>query len=649
MGSHEDITRSQARSSKQKPHPEKRQRPKHHEPRVGSSNPVKATRSTTNRQTSEPPKRTRSTDPDRQQRNVMNREGRVKPTTTRPEDRVQRSTQRREDRPQSRQDRRETRQERKMERRTARIDRREVNRALRENRQEVKRSRRIDRKEAKRLEKERIEREKKEKLSKIVGFSLASAQGIASAILVSVLLMLNMLPFRFMSAIILSLLLLLAIPIVAHILFTHKNLVAKIFSGFMIIVLLVGSYYVYITNHTVGQITNTRPIKIDNMVVAVLASDDAQTIEDARDYNFGVQHTLMGDDTRAIVAEVNRVLGSTIRETELPGVSQQAEALFHGDVQAIIYNEAFTNILNDEIDGFYDNIRIIFEFPIEKEIVKEETPEVVVESDAFAIFLSGDDTRGSLQSTGRSDVNQIMIINPTSHQILMVNTPRDFYVPIPGISNGAPDKLTHAGIYGVNASIATLSELYGIKIPFFVRVNFVAFEKIIDALGGVEVYSEFGFTGFEGLQVRRGLNTFNGSQALQFARERKAVPGGDYTRGANQQAVMKAMIQKAMSPAVLAGANQILASIGANVDTNMTDTQIQDFVRMQLDQGIEWNIVSLGALGTTASMPTFSLGNVRSSVEIPNQASVDFIKSVIQLVYDGEVLTPENSTMPEGI
>ena len=567
----------------------------------------------------------------------------------RKEDRVQQRSIRREEHAQDRQIRRDGRAERKMERRTARIDRREVNHALRENRQAERRSKRIDRKEAKRREQERIKAEKQQRISNIVGFSLGGAQGIASAVLVAVLLMLNMLPTRFMIAIILSLLLLLAIPIVAHILIKHKNLVAKIFSGFMIIVLLVGSYYVYITNHTVTQITNTRPIKIDNMVVAVLATDSAQAIEDARNYNFGVQLSLMREDTLAAVDAVNSALGTTIQQTELPGIAQQADALFDGSVQAIIYNEAFTNILNDEIEGFYDNVRIIFEFPIEKDVVVEETPDVVVESDAFAIFISGDDTRGRLQSTGRSDVNQIMIINPTSHQILMVNTPRDFYVPIPGVSNGQPDKLTHAGIYGVNASIATLEELYGLKIPFFVRVNFVAFERIIDALGGIEVYSEFGFTGFEGLQVRRGLNNFNGSQALQFARERKAVPGGDYTRGANQQAVMTAMIKKAMSPAVLAGANQILASVADNVDTNMSTAQIQDLVRMQLDQGIDWNIVSIGALGTSASMPTFSLGNLRSSVEIPNEASVQFIKNLIQMVYDGEILTPENSTMPEGI
>ena len=165
-----------------------------------------------------------------------------------------------------------------------------------------------------------------------------------------------------------------------------------------------------------------------------------------------------------------------------------------------------------------------------------------VTEEPFHVYISGIDVYGDIKKESRSDVNLIATVNPKTHKILLTTTPRDYYVPIPGVSDGQRDKLTHAGIYGIDTSIATLEELYDIDIPFYVRVNFTSVEEIVDVMGGVDVESELAFTTGEEagaiVDVKQGKNHFTGKEALAFVRERKALAEGDNQRGKNQQALL---------------------------------------------------------------------------------------------------------------
>ena len=588
--------------------------------------------------------------------------------------------------------------QRRMERRTARLDQKEVQRALRENQREIRKHERLNRKEVRdserynqfkekssrkierrsersskkvdqkqwreakrlererlhqeRLERERIEQERileerKNKVSRILGFSLGGVQVIASITFIILLVILNMLPMRFMVAIAAVLILVGSIPFVVHVFSKKKAIMAKILSAVMIAVLVFGSYFVFRTNETVASVTAVRNIKMDTMVVVVRSDDPAQTIEDARDYTFGTQQAVKGWDVDAAVADINQTLGTTVKLDVLEGLSQQAEALFNGDVQAIVYNDAFTGLLEDTHEGFRANTRVIFEHTITSDVKQVVVDDFDVQVEPFAVYISGIDQRGSIDTTGRSDVNIVMIVNPETHQILLISTPRDFWVPIPGISNGKPDKLTHAGIYGVQASIDTLAELYGVEIPFYVRINFTSFERIIDALGGVDVYSDLAFTTGRNAEytvtVQQGYNHLNGRQALAFSRERKGFVDGDLQRGRNQQAVITAMIDKATSPAILTGATQILASIQDNMDTNMAMDQVQNLIRMQLHTGAQWEVISMSAEGTFASKICFSMPRVPLSVVVPDEASVQKIRDQVQLIMNGQRISAEET------
>ena len=265
-----------------------------------------------------------------------------------------------------------------------------------------------------------------------------------------------------------------------------------------------------------------------------------------------------------------------------------------------------------------------------------------VKDETFTVYISGIDVYGAIETNSRSDVNIIATVNPTTHQVLLVTTPRDYYVEIPGISGGQKDKLTHAGVYGVDASMATLEQLYDTEIDFYARVNFTSLIEMVDALGGVDVESEYAFTTSADsgmvMNVVQGINHFNGKQALAFSRERMNVPGGDNQRGKDQQAVITAMIKKMVSPAILTGANGIISSVSGNVDTNMSEEQIQNLIKKQLAEGASWNIKSVAAEGTGDNQLCYSYSGMPLYVMQPDQAVVDMIKSEINAVENGETL-----------
>ena len=479
-------------------------------------------------------------------------------------------------------------------------------------------------------------------ISWTIGVVLGVIQAVASVVFMIALFVLDMLPVKYLAIIAGLLLIALLIVFTSQLLSKKKGIAGKIFSVLMSVILAVGSFYIFKANGTVSEISGSGT-KVDKVVVAVLADDPAESIQDAKDYSFGVQYALKGEEIQETVGAINEELGSAIAETEYRSVQEQATALHNGDVQAIIYNEAYNGILSEEFGDFGNSIKVIYSHSIETKVENNAAEQVEVKDDTFTVYISGIDVYGAIETNSRSDVNIMAVVNPTSHQILLVTTPRDYYVEIPGISGGELDKLTHAGIYGVDASMATLGQLYDTTIDFYARVNFTSLVEMVDALGGVDVYSEQAFTTSEDtglvMNVVQGENHFNGQQALAFSRERMNVDGGDFQRGKNQQAVIPAMIKKAVSPAILVGANGILNSVSGNVDTNMSQDQIQTLIKTQLSDGGAWNIKSVAAEGTGDQQYCFSSPGSLLYVTQPDPNSVASIKAMIDSVENGEVFT----------
>ena len=257
----------------------------------------------------------------------------------------------------------------------------------------------------------------------------------------------------------------------------------------------------------------------------------------------------------------------------------------------------------------------------------------------FTVYISGNDGYGETSEEGRTDVNILVTVNPETHQILMTTTPRDYYIELPEEDfGGARDKLTHAGIYGIDVSEEVLSNLYGVDIDYYVRVNFSGFEGIVDALGGVSVWSDYDFTATTGDTFYQGYNEVNGVQALAFVRERYAFTDGDFQRGRNQMYMIKAIIAKMTSPSILVNYSSLLASVESCVLTDMPQSKITSLIRLQLDESPDWNIVSNTVGGWGDMQPTYSGGSEYLSVVWPNDEDVAKASELIQRCLNGEIL-----------
>lgn len=480
-----------------------------------------------------------------------------------------------------------------------------------------------------------------------LGSFFLGLQAVVSIILMIVLLMLNMLPLKYLAMAALILFFLWCITFTSQAARRKRGTTGKVYSLLVTCVLLAGTYYLAETNNMIASITggNTR---VDKMAVAVMADNSAETIEDAMDYNFGVQFQQGGDNIQTAVTNLQEELGTDLTVTECESVQDQAAQLFAGNVEAIIYNEAYTDLMNEAVEGFSDDTRIIYEMDIETELNVGGGTDDSLTKEPFTVYISGIDTYGEVSETSRSDVNIIAVVNPTTHQILLITTPRDAYVPLYGPDvrdEGSMDKLTHAGLYGIETSMETLGALYETDINYYVRLNFTSLIDIVDILGGVDVDSEYAFTtGVESgcvVEVQEGMNHFNGEQALAFSRERHNLEDGDNQRGKNQQAVITGLLKKVISPTMLLRATSIMNQVSKDVEMNVTQDQLNALIRNQLGTGAKWTIQSVALTGEGGRDYCYSASDQLLYVMYPDDTELANIIDLANVVEEG-------GTLPEG-
>lgn len=412
-----------------------------------------------------------------------------------------------------------------------------------------------------------------------------------------------------------------------------KNIIGYVLGGLIIVLMGVLFYYLSITMGFFKGFGNNK-YKEENYLILVLEESGFESINDLSNIGY----------TTNELSNIDKALEKLNSETDIENIkydnsSLMFEDLINKNVDSVMIEESSMSLIyeqNEEYSGMFKTIHTI---NIKTEI--EIKSEVDVTNSPFSIYISGIDSYGSIATVSRSDVNMIATINPNTKQVLLVSVPRDYYVQLRG-TTGYKDKLTHAGVYGVETSMGTLEDLLDTEINYYARVNFTSLEKIVDALGGVDVYSKYSFTSSQATGATyyfsKGYNHMNGQQALSFSRERKALPGGDRSRGENQQAVIDGIIRKATSPAIITGYVKILNSLKDTFQTNMTDTDIQKLIKMQLDDMASWNITSYSLDGSDGNDYTYSYPSEKLYVMIPDEESVTEAKQMIDKVYAGEKL-----------
>lgn len=329
---------------------------------------------------------------------------------------------------------------------------------------------------------------------------------------------------------------------------------------------------------------------------------------------------LLNDDQNA--SEVTRELKrkTPASPMQYDTVAAATVALEDGGVDTAVLNSGYMDIVRENSSAFYASIEVLATFTVR---VKNTTSAQVDVTQSFVLYISGIDTYGEIGTVSRSDVNMLMVVNPQTHNVLLVNTPRDYYVQLHG-TTGIKDKLTHAGLYGVDMSRQTLEDLYDVSIDAYVRVNFSSLVAIVDAVGGVDVYSDYAFK-----QFSEGQNHLDGKQALAFSRERYSFSEGDRQRGKNQQRVIEAIISKLNNPKNVLNYQAILGAVQGAVQTNIGQDNLARLANQQLDTLRPWKVYSISVDGTGATAATYSMGAQQLYVMIPDQQTIDTAKQKI--------------------
>lgn len=402
---------------------------------------------------------------------------------------------------------------------------------------------------------------------------------------------------------------------------------------------------------TMKEITKPTAVTGSSFAVYVLADDSAQSLEDVKEYTFGIADSFDASTLYKSVETIEKELGQNIKTTNSESVTEMVDALYNKEVSAIILSESYVDILEDEeaYQDFSEKTRVLYEVVLSEEASDETEPvrenpyvKTAITQEPFIFYFSGSDTRSKMLNVSRSDVNILIVVNPVTKQILLVNTPRDYYVPNPA-GGGSLDKLTHCGIYGIDCSIEALSDLYEEQINYYAQINFTGFETVIDAIGGIDVYSDVSFTTLHGsCQIQKGMNHLNGEQALGFARERYSLASGDNDRGKNQMKVITAVIEQISAGKIVSNYTQIMDSLQGMFITDMTSDQISELVKMQLSDMAKWDVHSYAVTGKGGRAHTYSMPKSSLYVAYPNQDSVDKAVDLIDRVMNGETLTDED-------
>ncbi len=477
----------------------------------------------------------------------------------------------------------------------------------------------------------RSKRARSGKVKRSVNIALLTIYVLLGGFLLFLIFRHNILAFRYLNVITATVVILVALASLLLIIYRKAE---KFTIFFLTLAILVSSVSFFALQQFVGftsHINSTSNYSEYSMSVVVLKDSDVHNVTQL-DGVTGPTDT-DNDNIQKLIADIKTSQSKELTVEQSNSYLAAYKSLIAGEAKAIVLNSVFENIIESEYPDYASKIRKIYT----KNITKEVAAPKVSKNQSFNVYVSGIDTYGPISSVSRSDVNIIMTVNRETKKILLTTTPRDSYVPIADGGNNQKDKLTHAGIYGVDSSIHTLENLYGVDINYYVRLNFTSFLKLIDLLGGVDVYNDQEFTSRHGkFHFPVGNVHLDSEQALGFVRERYSLADGDRDRGRNQQKVIVAIIQKLTSTEALKNYSDIIQGLQDSLQTNMPIETMIDLVNTQLESGGSYKVNSQDLKGTgQMGLPSYAMPDSNLYMMEIDDSSLAAAKSAIQDVMEG--------------
>lgn len=477
----------------------------------------------------------------------------------------------------------------------------------------------------------RSKRARSGKVKRSINIALLTIYVLLGGFLLFLIFRHNILAFRYLNVMTAAVVILVALASLLLIIYRKAE---KFTIFFLTLAILMSSVSFFALQQFVGftsHINSTSNYSEYSMSVVVLKDSDVHNVTQL-DSVTGPTDT-DNDNIQKLIADIKTSQSKELTVEQSTSYLAAYKSLVSGEAKATVLNSVFENIIESEYPDYASKIRKIYT----KNITKEVAAPKVSKNKSFNVYVSGIDTYGPISSVSRSDVNILMTVNQDSKKILLTTTPRDSYVPIADGGNNQKDKLTHAGIYGVDSSIHTLENLYGVDINYYVRLNFTSFLKLIDLLGGVDVYNDQEFTAHtNGKFYPVGNVHLDSEQALGFVRERYSLADGDRDRGRNQQKVIVAIIQKLTSTEALKNYSDIIQGLQDSLQTNMPIETMIDLINTQLESGGSYKVNSQDLKGTgRMGLPSYAMPDSNLYMMEIDDSSLATAKSAIQDVMEG--------------
>lgn len=418
----------------------------------------------------------------------------------------------------------------------------------------------------------------------------------------------------------------------------HKTLKLNIFC--LLIIIVTSSAYIF-ANHYIDKtmdwlksIFGANLVEVEEYYVVVRKDSEYNQLDDIRDKK--IEAFLVESDVKEKIQ--NNVNAKIDVGEDLLTLGSN---LLEKKIDIILVSSSQYDMITEAIEEFKNNTKIIAKethiLEQQAKVIEDENSQYTIGNGVFNIYVSGMDVFGNINKVARTDANILVTVNLNTHQILLTSIPRDYYVTLH--SKKSKDKLTHSGIYGITETVTTIEDFLDIDINYYVRVNFSTVIKMIDAIGGVDVESDYNFTVNDPWEYKRtykfvkGTNHLSGEAALAFSRERNSFKDGDNQRVKNQQKVIEALMNKVLSSkTILNKYTNILDSLSGSFNTNMSQDEISAIVNKQLSKMPTWTINHISLTGSDAVRTTYSMGSQELYVMLPNQNSVKDAKDEIQKV-----------------
>lgn len=451
---------------------------------------------------------------------------------------------------------------------------------------------------------------------------------IASVILLYLLISMAILPNKYLMIVIA----LIIVCLVISFLLTYKankvrDIIFKIISIIFSILLLFGCIQINNSASFIENISNSTT-ELHTISILVLKDSDYELVEDLNDKDLGYDHNIKEE----YFDEFKSSLRGEYNLIKYDDYNSLVNDLLDYKIDGLIISDSDKLKIEDIDLDINNKTKVIYSYNIEEEVLNIKN-EDSLDDGIFNICISGIDTYGDVSVKSRSDVNMLMSVNMNTNQILLTSIPRDYYVTLP--SYDAKDKLTHAGIYGINETIGAISNLLDVDIDYYFRINFNSLINIVDIIGGIDVYSDTAF-GSGDTYIKEGVNHMNGKMALAFSRERYSYKEGDIHRVQNQQAVIEAIIDKLSSYEIISNYNELLKELEGSFETNMTSKELYSLIKKQLNDLKKYEVIKQNLTGTGSMMTGgYSMPNSNLYYMIPDENSISDAKVLIDSVING--------------